>query len=353
MTLPLKRASDLRVGYAATTVAAGFRSMMTIMIQEHINHKWSQTRQQIDIRTDNAKKQIHIALWIRSEVSLRRKVKTGPESSKQDAGRERVPSLIMRQAMKGLQNPSVHIFPSENLVNLEYAKDIVLIFEKEQEAQALFKKLIKVIQFFAPIRCSQAAGAVRKEHFVEFSRLAYGERGQASGTSITDPVFPLDSGNAPKKSSSSMCCKRPAKLFFEVFGLYFDESTLLRVNYSDGRVTDEVNAGIPKARIDFANMRSLWRQRGVSLGLEGRVLQPTWSQYRQDSARRQTHRGTQHCLSFSNRSTKRFVTEAKHVSFQPSSCLTVINIIMEHSLHDEFGLQGLMGLKYADEIVVS
>jgi hypothetical protein len=44
---------------------------------------------------------------------------------------------------------------------------------------------------------------------------------------------------------------------------------------SDGSVSDEVNARISKARVTFANLRHLWRQKGISLGLKGRVYQAT------------------------------------------------------------------------------
>jgi hypothetical protein len=44
---------------------------------------------------------------------------------------------------------------------------------------------------------------------------------------------------------------------------------------SDGSVADEVSARISKARIAFANLRHLWRQNGISLGLKGRVYQAT------------------------------------------------------------------------------
>lgn len=44
---------------------------------------------------------------------------------------------------------------------------------------------------------------------------------------------------------------------------------------SDCRVKHEVDARISKARIAFANLRHLWRQKGISLGLKGRVYMTT------------------------------------------------------------------------------
>ena len=43
----------------------------------------------------------------------------------------------------------------------------------------------------------------------------------------------------------------------------------------DGTVTNEISARIAKARITFANLRHLWRQKGISLQLKGRVYKTT------------------------------------------------------------------------------
>ena len=48
---------------------------------------------------------------------------------------------IMRQTLKGLQNPGVHVRAGEKLVDLEYADDVVLLFEDVQEAQSVLDKL--------------------------------------------------------------------------------------------------------------------------------------------------------------------------------------------------------------------
>ncbi|GAA31003.2 pre-mRNA-splicing factor CWC22 [Clonorchis sinensis] len=54
----------------------------------------------------------------------------------------------MRQTLEGLQNPGVQIAYDENLVDLEYADDVVLIFE-EEKAQVFLDELTKVIPSFA------------------------------------------------------------------------------------------------------------------------------------------------------------------------------------------------------------
>ncbi|KAG5454766.1 hypothetical protein CSKR_104370 [Clonorchis sinensis] len=59
---------------------------------------------------------------------------------------------IMRRTLEGLQNPDVQITANGNLVDLEYAGDIVLVFE--EKAQVFLDELTKVIpsfrMYFAP-----------------------------------------------------------------------------------------------------------------------------------------------------------------------------------------------------------
>ncbi|KER31502.1 hypothetical protein T265_02272 [Opisthorchis viverrini] len=64
---------------------------------------------------------------------------------------------IMRRTLECLQNPGVQIACEENLVYLEYADDIVLMFEEEEKAQVFLDELTKVIPsfglHFAPTKC--------------------------------------------------------------------------------------------------------------------------------------------------------------------------------------------------------
>ncbi|KER23595.1 hypothetical protein T265_08538 [Opisthorchis viverrini] len=55
---------------------------------------------------------------------------------------------IMRRTLEGLQNPGVQIACEENLVDLEYADDVVLMFEEEEKAQVFLDELTKVIPSF-------------------------------------------------------------------------------------------------------------------------------------------------------------------------------------------------------------
>ncbi|GAA57679.1 septum formation protein [Clonorchis sinensis] len=54
----------------------------------------------------------------------------------------------MRQTLEGLQNPGVQIACKENLVDLEYADDVVLIFEEEEKAQVFLDELTTVTPSF-------------------------------------------------------------------------------------------------------------------------------------------------------------------------------------------------------------
>ncbi|KER21254.1 hypothetical protein T265_10381 [Opisthorchis viverrini] len=64
----------------------------------------------------------------------------------------------MRRTLEGLQNPGVQIASEENLVDLEYADDIVLIFEEEEKAQVFLDELTKVIPSFAQLRSNGSLG---------------------------------------------------------------------------------------------------------------------------------------------------------------------------------------------------
>ncbi|KER20357.1 hypothetical protein T265_11075 [Opisthorchis viverrini] len=55
---------------------------------------------------------------------------------------------ILRRTPEGLRNPGVRIASEENLVDLEYADDILLMFEEEKKAQVFLDELTKVIPSF-------------------------------------------------------------------------------------------------------------------------------------------------------------------------------------------------------------
>ncbi|KER19493.1 hypothetical protein T265_11753 [Opisthorchis viverrini] len=139
---------------------------------------------------------------------------------------------IMRRTLEGLQNPGVRIACEENLVDLEYADDIVLMFEEEEKAQVFLDELTKVIpsfgMHFAPTKC--------KVMLVDV---------QSLNTPLTIQGETLEFVERFTYLGSCISC--------------------------DCSVTDEVNAQICKARAAFANSRHLWRQRSVSMHLKGRI----------------------------------------------------------------------------------
>ncbi|KER28801.1 hypothetical protein T265_04411 [Opisthorchis viverrini] len=141
-----------------------------------------------------------------------------------------------RRTLEGLQNPGVQIACEDNLVDLEYADDIVLMFEEEEKAQVFLDGLTKVIpsfgMHFAPTKC--------KVMLVDM---------QSLNTTLT--------------------------IQGEVLQVVERFTYLGSCISSDCSVTDEVNARICKARAAFANSRHLWRQNGLSLNLKGRVYQAT------------------------------------------------------------------------------
>ena len=55
---------------------------------------------------------------------------------------------IMMRALEGLPKPGVHVITGEKLVDLEYADDIVPLFEDVLEAQSVLVKLTSIIPSF-------------------------------------------------------------------------------------------------------------------------------------------------------------------------------------------------------------
>ncbi|KER34118.1 hypothetical protein T265_12417 [Opisthorchis viverrini] len=142
---------------------------------------------------------------------------------------------IMRRTMDSLQNPGVQIVADESPVDLEYADEIALNFEDQSEAQPLLNKLTTIIPSFgmrlAPSKCEMLQN--------------------------------VPSANIP------LIIQAESPEIVENF-TYLGSCTS-----SDGSVSDEVSARISKARITFANLHHLWRQKGISLDLKGRVYLAT------------------------------------------------------------------------------
>ena len=65
------------------------------------------------------------------------------------------------------------------------------------------------------------------------------------------------------------------KLQGEVLGVVEKFTDLGSCVSSDGSLSNEIDARISKARIAFANLRHLWRQKSISLSLKGRAYKTT------------------------------------------------------------------------------
>jgi len=147
-----------------------------------------------------------------------------------------VVDAVMKRTLEDLQNPGVQIMAGENLVDLDYADDIVLLFEKEEEAQVVLNRLSGIIPSFglrfAPSKC--------KVMLQDVQNLRAPLKIQGEALEIVDRFTYLGS-----------CIS------------------------SDCSVANEVDARISKARVAFANLRHLWRQKGISLSLKGRVYGTT------------------------------------------------------------------------------
>ncbi|KER32547.1 hypothetical protein T265_01422 [Opisthorchis viverrini] len=142
----------------------------------------------------------------------------------------------MRQTLDGFQNPGVQIVAGGSPADLEYADDIALIFEDHSEAQTLLNKLTAIIPSF--------------------------------GMGLAPSTCKVLLQNVP---SANISLTIQGELL-EIVGNFTYLGSCIS---SDGIVSDEVSARISKARITFANLRHLWRQKGISLDLKGRVYQAT------------------------------------------------------------------------------
>ena len=120
---------------------------------------------------------------------------------------------IMIRTLEGLPKPGVHVITGENLADLEYADDIVLLFEDVQEAQSVLDKLTRIVPSFgmrfAPSKCKV----------------------------MLQDVADLNT---------------PLKLQGEILEVVERFTYLGSCVSSDGSLSNEINARISKARIAFA-----------------------------------------------------------------------------------------------------
>ncbi|KER29724.1 hypothetical protein T265_03740 [Opisthorchis viverrini] len=96
---------------------------------------------------------------------------------------------IMRRTLESLQNPGVHIASEENLADLEYADDIVLMFEEEEKAQGL--------------TVMPPEGNTRADILPGGPSLDMGSRGGRGRVRTTDPPVRRSTGKPPQLEQTS------------------------------------------------------------------------------------------------------------------------------------------------------
>lgn len=121
-------------------------------------------------------------------------------------------------------------------MDLDYADDIVLLFSNHESAQTTMDKLCEVIprfgMHFAPSKC--------KVMLQDLPQLASPLKLRGEELSVVDHFTYLGS-----------CVS------------------------NDGSITNEITSRISKARVAFASLRHLWRQKRIPLHLKGRVYKTT------------------------------------------------------------------------------
>ncbi|GAA55609.1 ADP-ribosylation factor-like 2-like 1, partial [Clonorchis sinensis] len=126
-----------------------------------------------------------------------------------------------------------HSLFDENLVDLEYADDILHILEEREGERVFLDELTKVIQSFSmhftPTKCIVLLLDINTPLAIQGEALKVVEHFTYLGSCVS----------------------------------------------SDCSVTDEINARICKARVAFGSLRHPWCHNGVSLNLKGRVYQAT------------------------------------------------------------------------------
>ena len=139
---------------------------------------------------------------------------------------------ILITALDGLQDVGVEIAQGDRICDLEYADDIVCLFESVDAAQAALNRL--------------------KE-----SVLPYGMRFSPSKCKVL-----LQDWNSTPPNLS---------LDGELLDVVTSFTYLGSCITNDGSMDKEISARISKARSAYAGLKHLWCRKDVSLGVKGRV----------------------------------------------------------------------------------
>jgi hypothetical protein len=143
--------------------------------------------------------------------------------------------VIMEECLRESGNLGIQVLPGDRLLDLDYADDIVLLFDSFGQAQVTLDRLSGIIRAFgmsfAPSKCK-----VMLQDIAPDVNLVL----QNQELQVVDKFIYLGS------------C----------------------INNS-GTLSDEVDARISKARLTFRGLNHLWRHKGISLRVKGRVYSTT------------------------------------------------------------------------------
>ncbi|KAA3673479.1 adenosine deaminase [Paragonimus westermani] len=144
--------------------------------------------------------------------------------------------IKMVDCLRHSEDAGVDLLPGERLTDLDYADDKVLLFDNFQSAQAMLDAISR-------------------------SAKNFGMRFAASKCK----VFLQDCSNHVDLMLDNVVMKVVDRF------VYLGSC----ISVGGGGVGNEIEARISKARTVFANLGHLWRQRGISLKLKGRVYKTT------------------------------------------------------------------------------
>ncbi|KAA3679838.1 protocadherin Fat 1/2/3 [Paragonimus westermani] len=145
-------------------------------------------------------------------------------------------TVIGRGCLRHSQNSGVDLLPGERLTVLDYADDKVLLFDDFQSAQVLLDVISRSATYFE-MRFAASKCKVILQGCCDYVDLM-----------LDNVVMEIVDR-------------------FVYLGSY--------ISVGGGGVGNEIEARISKARAVFDNLRHLWRQRGISLKLKGRVYKTT------------------------------------------------------------------------------
>ena len=144
--------------------------------------------------------------------------------------------VLMETCIKAAPTAGVHVLPGSKVLDLDYADDIVLLFDSHADAQLTLNTLSSLVPSFgmrfAPSKCKVLL------------------------QDVDQPGVPLSLNNEELQVVDR----------FTYLGSCISSNATLK---------EEISARISRAMVIFRNLGHLWRQKGISLRLKGRVYKTT------------------------------------------------------------------------------